>query len=174
MKRKLTKLPLSELKRMFWQKVNKQGPVPTCNPRLGRCWEWTAALGSKGYGAYNNPYPTPSHAAGAHRLSYAWSNGKIPTHLQIDHLCRNRICVRPSHLEAVTSRENLMRGNTRAAANVLKTNCPKGHLYDNANTAIDSGGSRICRECRKERCRRWRIATGYSITQWRHDTGWSR
>jgi len=67
--------------------------------------------------------------------------------LEIDHLCRVRCCVNPDHLEAVTHRENILRGNTFAAVNAAKTHCPKGHEYTPENTRIHTGGRRQCIAC---------------------------
>jgi hypothetical protein len=87
--------------------------------------------------------------AGAHTYAYEWLRGPVPDGLVLDHLCTNPWCVRPSHLEAVTQRENLMRGETIAAVNTQKTHCPRGHPFDEANTYVRPGGrDRGCRACR--------------------------
>jgi hypothetical protein len=76
--------------------------------------------------------------------------------LTIDHLCRVRHCVNPDHLEAVTCRENLLRGETLQAANVAKTECPQGHPYDEENTYVYPNGRRDCRTCNAAACARYR------------------
>lgn len=73
--------------------------------QLNGCWKWIGAKSGhlQPYGMFKRKY--------AHRFSYEKAKGKIPSHLQIDHLCRNRICVNPDHLEAVTQKVNIRRGN---------------------------------------------------------------
>ena len=109
------------------------------------CWLWKAQISSTGYGVYRSK---PSH-----RFAYTALVGEIPDGLQIDHLCRNRACCNPGHLEPVTCRENLLRGETLAAANAAKTHCPAGHPYAGDNLKIKRGG-RCCRECERARSRR--------------------
>ncbi len=150
------------VKERFWSKVNKDGPVPEYRPELGPCWLWTAGLGSKGYGCFF----MDGRSVNAHRVSFEWVNGPIPQGLQPDHLCRVHPCVRPSHLEAVTPRENLMRGETLAAANVLKTHCPLGHPYSEQNTKIDfKRGICYCRTCCNEATKSWKRRVGYKSHQ---------
>lgn len=88
----------------------------------------------------------------AHRVAYETWVGPIPDGLTIDHLCRNRLCIEPTHLEPVTNRENIQRGG-----NSLKTHCPQGHPYDEVNTA-SRNNRRYCRTCERVRCRNnWRM-----------------
>ena len=86
----------------------------------------------------------------AHRVAYEQAKGPIPKGLEIDHLCRNRACVQPEHLEAVTHQENMRR------AALLKTTCPQNHVYDEANTYIDYRGNRRCRQCLAAYARKYR------------------
>lgn len=87
------------------------------------CFEWTGAMSSNGYGQFW----LNGKNVGAHRVSYEQFVEEIPDGLEIDHLCRNRKCVNPDHLEPITGSENLLRGAMR---NKGKTHCPKGHPYE--------------------------------------------
>lgn len=101
------------------------------------CWIWFGNT-AEGYGYIAG--------RGAHRIAYELYRGPIPAGLQIDHLCRVRSCVNPAHMEPVTIRENLRRGQTIAAANAAKERCPKGHEF----TFYRQRGTRYCQPCRNE------------------------
>lgn len=132
----------------------------------GGCWEWQAAR-SQGYGKYVQRTSRPKKYVGAHRFSYEFFVGPIPEGLQIDHLCRNRACVNPAHLEPVTNQENSRRG----AKGRLVTVCAQGHHYDEANTGYKKSGRRYCRACAKEAMRRKREA-GYIAPSRRKVAAW--
>lgn len=117
----------------------------------GACWEWQAYRNADGYGQFR----VGTQTCRAHRVSYEHFVGPIPEGLQLDHLCRNRGCVRPSHLEPVTGQENVVRGDGPTLLqerNVATTHCPAGHEYTPENTHMWSGW-RYCRQCRRDRDR---------------------
>ena len=115
---------------------------------VGDCWTWTGYVTNLGYGrVWANGKASP-----AHRVVYELLVGPIPADLTIDHLCKNTRCVNPDHLEAVTMRENVIRGTGPSAVNAAKTHCMYGHPFDEANTYLRRDGrGRQCRACRSRR-----------------------
>ncbi len=101
------------------------------------CWIWTGAKTSLGYGHFR--------INGAMVKAHHFLIPPVPAGLQCDHLCRNRACVKPDHIQFVTPRENTLRGASCIAINARKTHCPRGHAYDR----IDHQGRRGCRQCRQ-------------------------
>ncbi len=120
----------------FWDKIEKQA---------NGCWDWLAGT-RDGYGYFWNG----SYMTNAHRFSYELLRGSIPAKMTIDHLCRNRVCVNPSHMEIVTIKENVLRGVGLTARYAKATHCLNGHPFDKSNTYITPRGHRDCRVCRRE------------------------
>ncbi len=102
------------------------------------CWVWIGKRGSHGYGLASNP------TRPAHRVIYEMVSGQIPAGLQLDHLCRNRWCVNPSHLEPVTAKENLRRGMGSTGIGFRSTTCIRGHAY---KVKRHKNGTRHCQVC---------------------------
>lgn len=125
------------------------------------CWEWTAGTNRpRGrVGCYGMFFEIAARKTAkqvtAHRFAYQQFVGPIPVGYEIDHLCKNTLCVNPAHLEAVTHQVNVLRSNSFSAIHARKTACPKGHLYDAANTYVAPGGARQCKACRRFQVRRW-------------------
>lgn len=136
----------SRLPARFWSKIQQLD---------NGCWEWTAAKSANGYAVYQHE----KRCGSGHRVSYTVLVEPIPAGYQIDHLCRNRACVNPAHLEAVTCQVNLLRGETHAARGAAATHCPKNHEYSEANTRRNRKGYRSCRECGNDWQRRNGLAS---------------
>ncbi|MET7616972.1 HNH endonuclease signature motif containing protein [Streptomyces sp. NPDC005408] len=122
------------------------------------CWQWTGYLLPNGYARVS----VNGERQYAHRAAYEAVNGPIPAGLVIDHLCRNRGCANPDHLEAVTQRINVLRGESHAAARARQTECVRGHRFDTANTYVARNGTRKCRRCRANARTRARRRQGVS------------
>ena len=123
------------------------------------CWTWQFSINRHGYALIkvknsDGTYQTKL----AHRVFYERHLESIPSGLTIDHLCRNRECVNPAHMEPVSVRENVLRGEGITAQNARKTHCLNGHSYDEANTYVSKGGGRQCRACTATRARKRRAA----------------
>lgn len=101
------------------------------------CWEWSGKLNDSGYGYFR----VGRRIHRVHIVTYEHFVGPVPEGLELDHLCRNRACARPDHLEAVTHAENIR----RAAA--ARTHCVRDHPFAGANLRIDSRGRRVCVAC---------------------------
>lgn len=140
MKRPYTKRPV--LDRLL-EKITK-------NPDTG-CWEWQASLDKNGYGQFSiNGGVKRSHA-----IAYELLKGPIPDGHEPDHTCRNRRCINPDHLEPVTHRINIHRGNSPMGINARKTHCTRGHPLSEENTWINKRGNRSCKQCSAANLKRW-------------------
>lgn len=119
----------------------------------GECLVWTGCCTANGYGKLKRNKKSGT----VHRWVYLTFVGPVPAGLQLDHLCRNRRCCRPEHLEPVTAKVNNLRGHSVAAKNSRKTHCTRGHVFDESNTTITKAGTRRCRACMRAHTARWKI-----------------
>jgi hypothetical protein len=101
------------------------------------CWLWTGYINNKGYGRWAAFY--------VHRLLWSLRHGAVPAGLELDHLCRNRRCVNPEHLVAVTHAENMRRA-PRSGPVPHPEHCPQGHPWA-VHAVANSKGYRECRAC---------------------------
>jgi hypothetical protein len=137
----LQRLPAEE---RFWLKVDKDGPLWNGT----HCWVWKGTQIRSGYGRFS----VNGKKVLTHRFSYEQLVGLVPGEFELDHLCRNRICCNPCHLEPVIHSENVKRGDLEAMSHQKrKTHCPNGHEYSPENTWVNKYGHRSCRRCHAER-----------------------
>lgn len=115
------------------------------------CWLWTGYIDAGGYGYFH----LQSRQRRAHRFAYELTNGSIPGGLVLDHLCRNRACVRPDHLEPVTHTENVRRGDRNQ--HLRKTVCDHGHSLLDPSNVLKLGNRRVCRSCSRARNRAYAL-----------------
>ena len=111
------------------------------------CWPWPGHIGQNGY-PYIGRVP-------AYRRAWERLVGPIPARYEVDHLCRNPLCVNPFHLEPVPPRVNNLRSASPAAKYAERAACSKGHAFTPKNTWIRGSGARVCRQCRRENMRRY-------------------
>lgn len=109
----------------------------------GGCMVWAGNLSKNGYGKMS----LGGESLLVHRVSYEHSVGPIEIGMVIDHLCRNRACINPDHLDQCTIGENVMRGDTIGARNKAATHCKRGHEFTEANTVYLTRGGRVCKTC---------------------------
>jgi len=134
----------------FWEKVG-----PHDDPNV--CWLWIGCSSQRKQGGHGNQRYGHIRVDGAtfqvHRFSYVLHYGTIPEGMTIDHVkargCTSTLCVNPAHLEAVTNKVNILRGDSFSAVEAKQTHCVHGHSFDEENTLYS--GQRFCRACNKEK-----------------------
>jgi len=107
------------------------------------CHNWPGSTQGKGYGKVVRE----GRQQQAHRWYWIQRNGPIPAGMQLDHLCRNRLCCNPDHLEIVTNRENQLRGMAPNVVAHRENRCRRGHAMTAENTYRYADGHRTCRTC---------------------------
>ncbi|MGA5820817.1 HNH endonuclease signature motif containing protein [Kitasatospora sp. NPDC094028] len=124
--------------RRFWAQVDTDGPLAEERPELGPCWVWTGCAHPKtGYGVFGG-----KGTQIAHRIAYQYKVGPIPKGLHLDHLCRRRLCVRPEHLEPVTPRENIRRGDQGAFWGYVPSIPERQPQVDKPTVCVEEGCER--------------------------------
>lgn len=128
------------------------------------CWLWVLAVNKDGYGKLKKNRKSLI----AHRFTYEQLVGPIPAGLEIDHLCTNKSCVNPAHLEPVPTKVNIERmhkrrpeaktrlGRIARERRDARTHCPQGHPYSGDNLRIAPSGQQVCKTCTRENMRRYR------------------
>ena len=134
------------LEQRFWSKVEFNEAFS-----VKGCWIWKSVTDKLGYGKFHIGGRRGRHY-GAYRVAYQLLRGQIPNGMVLDHLCRNPSCVNPDHLEVVTQRVNLLRGDTLAAKEASQTHCKNGHPLRGTNLDPYSlrQGCRRCIICKKQ------------------------
>jgi hypothetical protein len=156
----------------FWSRVDK---TPTC-------WIWTGHLNKPtAYGHFRIADDAPGVKSKilAHRLSWYLFGNTVPEGMELDHLCRNRRCVNPAHLELVTHTENVRRGVSPSALHAQKTHCPQGHPLSGSNLKLSKNGkgriARCCRICKdKQQAHRLEKKRAARLCTDAHSTSTSR
>ena len=154
-----------EMCRSHMQLWKKYGTVAPAVVRLERfmekveagpdgCWDWTASLTEQGYGRFAAGHGAPYQKA--HRASWEMFRSEIPDGLEIDHLCYNRRCVNPDHLEPVSPAVNQRRRAERV------THCAEGHEYTANNTYVSKENERHCRTCHRKAMQKYRLRSARS------------
>ncbi len=125
------------------------------------CWHWMGYTDKDGYGKFHYRDNGSKIDWRAHRYGYEILRESIPSGLVTDHLCRQRDCVNPWHLEVVKPIVNYRRGNgprgIAAKINREKTHCPRGHAYEGWNLIVFNSGSRACRKCMYRRIKEHKV-----------------
>jgi hypothetical protein len=127
------------------------------------CWGWKGSFTADGYSRFS----LSGRYQKVHQMLYKYFIGTVEDGKELDHLCKNRWCCNPYHLESVTHRENVLRGDSPPAICARKIACPAGHPYCDSNTSVRSDGARHCRVCDRLRKRDVRQGKGKASRPWR-------
>lgn len=149
---------ITPLKERFESKVDRNGPAPEARPELGPCWLWWGGVDKHGYGRFNRNIRCRGDVVNAHHMAWEIYRGPVPDGLSVDHLCKNRRCVNPDHLEPVTQAVNFTRGDAHkrwSEAALSRTHCRRGHPFSGDNLYINPDGHRECKECRRIAMRKY-------------------
>lgn len=159
-------------------KINFLGPLPDNRPELGSCWVWIGNVCQHGYGSIR--VGTPGLSRGqkrarasmkAHRASYMLHYGSNPVGLDIDHLCRNRACCNPAHLEAVSHKENTMRGQSPSILAHKLGICKRGHQFTPGTKCVECdkirSAKRRSKPSYKKRMNDWYAANAERMREYR-------
>lgn len=136
-----------DLKTGFYDRIEK----------TSSCWNWLGPRMRSGYGRAS----FSGRRGLAHRISYELLRAPVPSNLQIDHVCRNRLCVNPDHLCPMTRKENLRRGIGPTGIRHRQIACKYGHPFDEKNTRIRKNGTRQCRRCSVRQVTEYRVRANY-------------
>ncbi|MFF9262020.1 MULTISPECIES: HNH endonuclease signature motif containing protein [Streptomyces] len=127
--------------------VDTNGPISLIRGVLDPCHVWTGSLDQDGYARFW----LNGRNRRAYHVAYEQAHGPIPAGHDVDHHCRNRACVRGSHLRALTHRDNVLASGNVAAYRAAQTHCINRHPFDEANTRRRKNGTRACRACERAR-----------------------
>ncbi len=130
----------------IWVRIDRRGD--------DECWPWTGCQDGNGYGMVFEDERRRGRRA--HRVAYEVIVGPVPVGLQLDHLCRNRLCCNPAHLEPVTKHENWRRGMSFSAIEARQTHCKRGHALTPENLERTVTDRRSCRKCMALRSAKWK------------------
>src|SRR3990167_5119238 len=142
--------PLSDLQKSILARQKTQARFWSKAQKTAGCWNWLGRL-NHGYGTFVLAGEARRFNRRPHRIAYGYLRQEVPAHMTIDHLCRNRGCVNPAHMEVVTMGANNMRGNSPSSLNKKKTACRHGQLFTEDNTYAEKGkpNERVCRTCKR-------------------------
>jgi hypothetical protein len=122
---------------------------------MSDCWIYAGATDRHGYPQLTHMVEGKKKTTMIHKAMYQTERGEIPAGMTLDHKCRVTTCINPAHLEPVTLKENILRGDSPWAVHARKTACVNGHPFDEENTGRDNQGARYCKTCRRKHINNW-------------------